>query len=533
VGRTWIDGQRVDQPALLALDPRDLLPEDHLVWRVMAQVEKFDLSLFEAAHRGDGVGRPAYDPKKMLKLLIYCANKRLSSGSQIEEACRDDLGARLIMGGRVVDRSTVDRFRERHAGAIAGLLPQTLAMGERVDLVDLSLVAGDGTKYLANAAMSATVDEQALLCQIGALQAQADALTGAWAEQVSAQAGDLDTTAAMFDLFEQHLPTARDQGARTTADTADTERVSWRKLQAVTRLLHSRRAALAHLRERPSTAASDWAEKVERDRVRVLSCQKHLDTTRARLQAAADVRAQKVAAGMKIPGKGPVPVEEHTHLRQATKALATATARAQTSSTATPPTTTKINTTDPGSRIMPGKHDGFAQRYNVQALACPSQLILAIGIHDSPNDKRALIDLLLAARANLDAAGITRPFGKALFDNGYASEENFTADLPVRQLLVAVEKEARQTQRLRDDTSTAAASWAQMTLTMTEPANAVLYKRRAAIIEPVFAQLFALTGRDLPHRGDTVETDLHLRAVVHNLNKIDKATPRTPPPNPG
>jgi len=500
----------------------------------MAQVKELDLSRFEAAHRSDGVGRPAYDPKRMLQLLFYCANKRISSGSEIERACRDDLGARLILGGRVVDRSTVDRFRERHAGAIKGLLPQTLAMADRVDLLDLDLVAGDGTKFLANAAMGATVDEQALLAQIAALEAQVGALAGAWAEQVSAHAGDLDTTAAMFDLFEQPPPIARAQPTRTHvagADTTDMERVSWRKLQTVTRLLGSRRAALQHLRERPSTAASDWAEKVERDRVRVVSCQAHLDATRARLQTAADLRAQKVAAGMKIPGKGPVPVEEHTHLRQATKALSTATARAQASAAAPCPTTTKINTTDPGSRIMPGKHDGFAQRYNVQVLACPSQVILAIGIHDCSNDKRALTTLLLAARANLDAAKITRRLGKALFDAGYASDDNFTADLPVEQLLVAVEKEARQTQRLRDDTSTAAASWAQMALTMAEPANTTLYKRRAAIIEPVFAQLFALTGRDLPHRRDGVLTDLHLRAAVHNLNKIDKARRRRQPPN--
>jgi hypothetical protein len=63
-----------------------------------------------------------------------------------------------------------------------------------------------------------------------------------------------------------------------------------------------------------------------------------------------------------------------------------------------------------------------------------------------------------------------------------------------------------------------------MSATMTEPANTALYKRRAAIIEPVFAQIFTQFGRELPRRGDGVQTDLHLHAVVHNLNQIDTAT---------
>lgn len=507
----------------------------------MAAVRKLDLAAFEGAHRDDGVGRPAYEPARVLALLFYCANKRISSGPEIEQACRDDLGARVIMGWRVVTRSTVDRFRVRHRAAIAGLLPQTLAMAECLGLLDLSVVAGDGTKYVAAAAMSATVDEQALLGQVAALEARAATLAAAWAEQVSAPApgADLDATAAMFDLFtlcEQDPPTpadpARAEATAVTSDDAaegDGERVLWRKLQAVTRLLASRQGALAHLREHPSSAAADWAAKVERDQTRMRSCQAHLDATRARLQAAADERARKTAAGTPVRGRGPVPLEEHSHLLKARKALDTATARAQASAAARAPAT-KVNTTDPASRVMPGKHDGFDQRYNVQVLACPSQVILAISIHDCPNDKQALTGLLTAARANLDAAAITRPIGKALFDNGYASEENFTADLPVEKLLVAVEKESRQTQRLRDNTSTAAKAWTQMALTMTEPAHTTLYKRRAAIIEPVFAQLFALTGRDLTHRHDGVITDLHLRAVIHNLNKIDKAQRRRPHP---
>ena len=80
---------------------------------------------------------------------------------------------------------------------------------------------------------------------------------------------------------------------------------------------------------------------------------------------------------------------------------------------------------------MPLKKGGFDQLDNAQALATArSQVILAIIRHDSPADTGALHPLLAQARAVLDAAGITGPIGKAVFDAGYASDANFTATPP-------------------------------------------------------------------------------------------------------
>jgi hypothetical protein len=89
------------------------------------------------------------------------------------------------------------------------------------------------------------------------------------------------------------------------------------------------------------------------------------------------------------PGKPPPSPDEHIRVRQGRTALHTATARAQATATQRP-TTGNVNTTDPASRIMPGKSDGFDQRHNIQALACKNQFIIAIGTHDGSNDKRAL-----------------------------------------------------------------------------------------------------------------------------------------------
>jgi hypothetical protein len=225
-----------------------------------------------------------------------------------------------------------------------------------------------------------------------------------------------------------------------------------------------------------------------------------------------------------------VPPDQHSHVRAAAKALATATARAETTA-ANPPATGKVNTTDPGSRIMPTKHGGYDQLYNFQAATTARQIILGVTVHDSPNDKQALTGLVTNTRANLDKAGIARPIGVALFDSGYASTDNFTADLPVDLLLIAVEREARQTGRLNDNQSTAADAWQDMSTRLTDPANHALYKRRSAIIEPVFAQLFNHFGHNLHLRGtDRVETELHIWATSHNLAKLIRHRRATHPP---
>jgi hypothetical protein len=195
-------------------------------------------------------------------------------------------------------------------------------------------------------------------------------------------------------------------------------------------------------------------------------------------------------------------------------------ARAAAAAAAAPAPELKASLTDPGSRVMPLKKGGFDQLYNAQAIACKKQVILAIGTHDSPCDTGALHPLLAQARAVLAAAGITSPIRKALWDAGYASDANFTAPCEA-ELYVALTRESRQTGRSTTGYAPAAMmeSWEQMAARLDTPEGKALYKQRSAIIEPVFAQLFARLGRHLNYRGTKVDLELHLWAVSHNLLK--------------
>src|SRR5215212_6615227 len=66
----FLRGDR-DQPFLLPPDLRDWLPQGHLAWFILDVVDQLDLTPFYLAHRDDGHGHPAYDPKTLLGVLLY------------------------------------------------------------------------------------------------------------------------------------------------------------------------------------------------------------------------------------------------------------------------------------------------------------------------------------------------------------------------------------------------------------------------------------------------------------------------------
>jgi hypothetical protein len=101
---------------------------------------------------------------------------------------------------------------------------------------------------------------------------------------------------------------------------------------------------------------------------------------------------------------------------------------------------------------------------------------------------------------------------------------------------VAITREARQTGRLRDGRAPASSQpgWQAMTARLDTPQGRALYRQRSAIIEPVFAQLFARLGRHLHYRDTRVDLELHLWAATHNFLKAIRArrlaaTPPRPP----
>jgi len=172
-----------DQPYLLQPDPRDWLPEGHLSYQILDLVSELDMTTFVARYSKDGRGAPAFDPRMMVGLLLYCWANRIYSSRKIARFHRTDLGARVLVAEQSPDFRSIHEFQVRHKEPLNELVKQSISLCRRAGLVSLENVAIDGTKLAANASRSSSltyaqiVDEEKELAQtISELQEHALAL---------------------------------------------------------------------------------------------------------------------------------------------------------------------------------------------------------------------------------------------------------------------------------------------------------------------------------------------------------------------
>jgi len=162
-----------DQPFLLPPDLRDWLPGGHLAWFILDVSDQVDLAPFYRAHRTDGHGRPAYDPKTLLGVLLYGYRLGVRSSRQIERRCHEDVAFRVLAGNATPDHVTIARFRVRHEAALAGFLIESLKLCAAAGMVRVGTVALDGTKLADNAAERANRTHEQLEGEVAEILRQA------------------------------------------------------------------------------------------------------------------------------------------------------------------------------------------------------------------------------------------------------------------------------------------------------------------------------------------------------------------------
>jgi len=142
----------LNQLLLLPASLQDWLPEGHLARFVAEVVETLDLSaIYVKYEAGDGRGLAAYDPRMMVRLLIYGYCRGVASSRRIERATHEDVGFRYLAADQHPDHTTLADFRKEHLAELAQLFVQVLKLCQRAGLVKLGHVALDGTKVKANA----------------------------------------------------------------------------------------------------------------------------------------------------------------------------------------------------------------------------------------------------------------------------------------------------------------------------------------------------------------------------------------------
>src|SRR5713101_161428 len=121
-----------DQTLLLPPSLRDWVPEGHLAHFVSDTVDELDLTALYARYeqREDGRGQLAYEPRLLLKLLIYAYAVGLFSSRKIAKAVEDLVPLRYLAAGQLPSHRTLARFRQENLEQFQGLFVQVQGGGE-------------------------------------------------------------------------------------------------------------------------------------------------------------------------------------------------------------------------------------------------------------------------------------------------------------------------------------------------------------------------------------------------------------------
>jgi transposase len=466
-----------DPAQMLLLPPSmdEWLPADHLA-RFVAEVvdNALDLSPIYADYT-EARGYPPYDPRLMVRLLVYGYTIGVRSSRAIERRCGDDVGFRYLAAGQVPDFRSIARFRRRHLGALAGLLLQSLRLAQRMGLVSMGRVALDGTKLRANASKHKAMSYDRLCAKEAAVAAEVAALR----EQIDGMLADAETADQAED-------------ARFGPDGREAD---------LPGELARREARLAKMREAKAALEAEAAE-----RARAAAERRERDRQARRNHDGDDDDG----------GSGGGAVDE--------QAVAKAGQRA--AEAARPKPKAQRNFTDPQSRIMKNGDGAFIQGYNGQAVVDQdNQIIVGADVTDCASDCPSFTPMLDQAEANTGT-----PPGEALVDAGYCSAENLNA-AEARKAAKGTET-FMATSRLKHDEHIPpaprgripnnATAKQRMARKLRTKRGRAAYARRKTIVEPVFGQMATLQdGKRLLLRGlDGARGEWRLLAACHNFRKI-------------
>ena len=112
---------------------------------------RMDMSVFDTRYQNDNIGRRAYDPKILLKVVLLAYSRGFISSRQIEQACSENVTFMALSCNQRPDHSTIATFVSSMKDQIKLLFRDVLLVCEQEGLLGGTFFAIDGCKMPSNA----------------------------------------------------------------------------------------------------------------------------------------------------------------------------------------------------------------------------------------------------------------------------------------------------------------------------------------------------------------------------------------------
>jgi transposase len=140
-----------DQLVMLPISLQDQLEPGTLEYTINILVEKhIDLSVFEGRYQNDKTGAKAFNPKVLLKVILFAYSRGMISSRKIERACAENIIFMALSCGFRPDHSTIAHFVSSMQKEIESIFSNILLVCAELNLLGGTHFSLDGVKLPSN-----------------------------------------------------------------------------------------------------------------------------------------------------------------------------------------------------------------------------------------------------------------------------------------------------------------------------------------------------------------------------------------------
>lgn len=141
------------QLTLVPVSLEDQLVPGTLEYAIHSVIEEsIDTSIFDDRYRNDAAGCKAYDPKVLLKIILFAYSRGILHSRPIERACKENVIFMALSCGQQPDHSTIAAFiSSMGIDKVVNLFTQVLLICDQEGLLGGTHFSLDGLKLSSNA----------------------------------------------------------------------------------------------------------------------------------------------------------------------------------------------------------------------------------------------------------------------------------------------------------------------------------------------------------------------------------------------
>ena len=157
----FIKTDKVYQKLLLTVDLSKQIIFGSFEYIISKVIDQVDTSIFDENIKNDLTGRPAYNPKILLKIILYAYSIGVFYSRKIARLCIDNITMIALSENTTPDFTLIAAFISNNKDEIINLFQKVLLVCEKNNLLGHTTFALDGCKLSSNASKewSGTFDE--------------------------------------------------------------------------------------------------------------------------------------------------------------------------------------------------------------------------------------------------------------------------------------------------------------------------------------------------------------------------------------